>query len=179
MTRAPAAADDVVEPRARAAARHRTRPPIGFTRKGRSAARGRWTIVVQADAPLDAVAAVVRGVQRRSDGACAGLQLASGDAWSRPRSAERGDFRAIVDGVGTDPRERRPFATRPLEKSRRAPRPATDDISGRVGDGVARHDHAVNVAGVVDRSTPDRSSCGGVIRNGKVWSPPTQPWAPT
>ncbi len=52
-----------------------------YTRKGPD--RGAWAVdvVAQADAPLDALPAVMRGVQRRSDGLCADLQVATGDAW--------------------------------------------------------------------------------------------------
>ncbi len=130
---APAAADDIVDP-ARSEPRHAIySATYRFTRKGRE--RGAWAveIVVQADAPLDAVAAVVRGVQRRSDGACAGLQLASGEAWSDPDRLSGPDFRAIVDGAGTDPRGAPPVRDVAAREASPPPRPATDDISGRVG----------------------------------------------
>jgi hypothetical protein len=129
---APAPADDVVDP-ARSEPRHAIyTAAYRFTRKGRE--RGAWAveIVVRADAPLDAVAAVVRGVQRRSDGACAGLQLASGDAWSDPDRLSGADFRAIVVGVGTDPLGAPAVRDAAPREASPPPRPATDDISGRV-----------------------------------------------
>jgi len=72
------------------------------TRKGPD--RGAWSveIVVQADAPLDAVAAVVRGVQRRSDGAWAGVQLAPSDGLVDADRLSGAEFRAIV-GSGSQP----------------------------------------------------------------------------
>jgi hypothetical protein len=71
------------------------------TRKGPD--RGAWSVevIVQADAPLDAVAAVVRGVQRRSDGEWAGAQLAPGDGVSDADRLSGDEFRAIV---GSDSR---------------------------------------------------------------------------
>jgi len=72
------------------------------TRKGPD--RGAWSVDVtaQADAPLDAVAAVVRGVQRRSDGEWAGAQLASDDGLSDADRLSGADFRAIVGRAAGD-----------------------------------------------------------------------------
>jgi hypothetical protein len=129
---APSAADDVGDP-ARTEPRHAIyTATYRYTRKGRD--RGAWAVdtVVQADAPLGAVAAVVRGVQRRSDGA--GLQLASGEGWSDPDRLSGADFRAIVDRGDVDAQAAAPerdAASR--ESPPPAPRPLADDTSGRDG----------------------------------------------
>lgn len=75
-----------------------------YTRKGRD--RGAWAVdvVVQADAPLDTVATVVRGVQRRSDGAWAGVQAGPGGAWPEADRLSGADFRALVADVAPDAR---------------------------------------------------------------------------
>jgi hypothetical protein len=67
-----------------------------YTRKGPD--RGAWAVdvVAQADAPLDALPAVMRGVQRRSDGLCADLQVATGDAWPDADRLSGADFRALI-----------------------------------------------------------------------------------
>jgi hypothetical protein len=72
------------------------------TRKGPD--RGAWSveIVAQADAPLDAVAAVVRGVHRRSDGAWAGIQPAPSDGLVDADRLSGAEFRTIV-GSGSQP----------------------------------------------------------------------------
>ena len=129
----PAAGDDVLD-QTRTDARHAIyTATYRFTRKGRD--RGAWAvdIVVQADAPLGAVAAVVRGVQRRSDGACVGLQLANGEAWSDPERLSGDDFRVVVERADIAAREGAPVRPTPARESPSAPRPAADEVSGRGG----------------------------------------------
>jgi hypothetical protein len=121
---------DVARPNARHAIYTAT---YRHTRKGRD--RGAWAvdIVVQADAPLGAVAAVVRGVQRRSDDACAGLQFATGEAWSDPDRLSGPEFRAIIDPASTDSREAAAARATSPREAVSLPGPAADGGSAREG----------------------------------------------
>ena len=69
-----------------------------LTRKGPD--RGAWAVdvVAEADAPLGALPAVVSGVQRRSDGAWAGVVLAPADGLSDADRLSGAEFRAVVGG---------------------------------------------------------------------------------
>lgn len=73
------------------------------TRKGPE--RGAWSVevVAQADAPLEAVAAVVRGVHCRSDDAWGGAQLAPGDGVPDADRLTGAEFRAVVASAGQPP----------------------------------------------------------------------------